>query len=193
MIKAQAEEESDKPQHSCYHPSTLAKQWPESEQVGLCFWPLSPSNIGIVTYSQAVAIQASLSLLVCQQASDRVHKWVLCLDDDVVLPPSALEMLVERMEAEPSCFMATGALFALETCALTHVCILRTHTLKRRDYRAADSLCIIALHCCSHGEAAFCQSQLHVRRFTYRTLISFLFIPSRFLSLLYIPLSSIWL
>ncbi len=36
-------------------------------------------------------------------------KYMLCLDDDVILPPSALQNLVHRLESDPSAFMATGA------------------------------------------------------------------------------------
>jgi hypothetical protein len=46
-----------------------------------------------------------------EQAAKKDHKYVLCLDDDVVLHPSSLAMMVARMEAEPGVFMATGRAF----------------------------------------------------------------------------------
>lgn len=41
------------------------------------------------------------------EASKR-SKYVLCLDDDVQLPPTFLQMAVACMEADPSAFMLTG-------------------------------------------------------------------------------------
>jgi Glycosyl transferase family 2 len=52
---------------------------------------------------------AGLRSVAMHQAADAKHAWVLCLDDDVALPPSALQMLVDRMQAQPSTFMATGS------------------------------------------------------------------------------------
>lgn len=46
--------------------------------------------------------------MACGQVADKGHKWVLFLDDDVSLAPLSLKMTVERMEAEPDTFMATG-------------------------------------------------------------------------------------
>lgn len=37
-------------------------------------------------------------------------KYVLCLDDDVILHPTMLQQLVARLEGDPSLFMATGEL-----------------------------------------------------------------------------------
>lgn len=37
-------------------------------------------------------------------------KYVLCLDDDIQLPPSFLQMAVACMEQNPSVFMLTGLL-----------------------------------------------------------------------------------
>lgn len=48
--------------------------------------------------------------MVHDQVADKGHKWVLFLDDDVSLAPLSLKMTVERMEAEPDTFMATGVL-----------------------------------------------------------------------------------
>ena len=42
------------------------------------------------------------------QAACKQHKWVLCLDDDVLLHPSSLADLVAAVEADPEAFMATG-------------------------------------------------------------------------------------
>lgn len=43
-------------------------------------------------------------------AASKSSKYVLCLDDDIQLPPSFLEMAVTRMEVDPSAFMLTGLL-----------------------------------------------------------------------------------
>ncbi len=50
----------------------------------------------------------SMQLLAGMQAACREHKWVLCLDDDVLLHPGSLADLVAAAEADPSAYMATG-------------------------------------------------------------------------------------
>jgi GT2 family glycosyltransferase len=42
------------------------------------------------------------------QSACNSHKWVLFLDDDVFLHPTALSEMVTAVEAQPLAFMATG-------------------------------------------------------------------------------------
>lgn len=42
------------------------------------------------------------------QAASAEHKYVLCLDDDAVMHPHSLHMLVHALEADNTAFMATG-------------------------------------------------------------------------------------
>jgi len=48
------------------------------------------------------------SILTGVRSASPQSKYMLCLDDDVILPPSALQSLVHRLESDPSAFMATG-------------------------------------------------------------------------------------
>ncbi|KAK9803983.1 hypothetical protein WJX72_010372 [[Myrmecia] bisecta] len=62
-------------------------------------------------------------------AAESAHKYVLCLDDDVVLHPGSLQMLVDSMEAQPDMFMATGYPFDLpppHSSVLTY-CVMVYH------------------------------------------------------------------
>ena len=43
-------------------------------------------------------------------AASKRSKYVLCLDDDIQLPPGFLQMAVSCMESHPSAFMLTGLL-----------------------------------------------------------------------------------
>ncbi len=44
------------------------------------------------------------------QAANQTHKWVLCLDDDVLLHPTTLDDLVAAAEGDPCGFMVTGTI-----------------------------------------------------------------------------------
>lgn len=49
------------------------------------------------------------SIVTGVRAASQQSKYMLCLDDDVILHPSALQTLVNKLESDPSAFMATGA------------------------------------------------------------------------------------
>jgi cellulose synthase/poly-beta-1,6-N-acetylglucosamine synthase-like glycosyltransferase len=68
-------------------------------------------NARVVLTPHAVrASQKICNLMAGVRAAAGRHKWVLCLDDDIELHPRSLADLVAAAEAEPSAFMATGAL-----------------------------------------------------------------------------------
>ena len=51
---------------------------------------------------------AARSIVTGVKAASSQSKYVLCLDDDVILHPSTLQSLVKKLENDPSAFMATG-------------------------------------------------------------------------------------
>ncbi|EIE26447.1 hypothetical protein COCSUDRAFT_58985 [Coccomyxa subellipsoidea C-169] len=61
------------------------------------------------------------------QRANPKHKWILCLDDDVLLHPTTLNDLVAAAEADPTSFMVTGYPFDVPEAGaslLTYCCLV---------------------------------------------------------------------
>ncbi|BDA40970.1 hypothetical protein COCOBI_01-6250 [Coccomyxa sp. Obi] len=60
-------------------------------------------------------------------AANQAHKWLLCLDDDVLLHPTTLDDLIAAAEADPCSFMVTGYPFDVPEVGaslLTYCCLV---------------------------------------------------------------------
>ena len=74
------------------------------------------------------------------------HRWVLCVDDDVLLYETFLEDLIRSMQQRPSFFMATGPIPDL----LSQSCLY--HSLI--NHNIAYFMVSTALRSLVHGEIA---------------------------------------